>query len=139
MEIEDVPIDGEELLKAGSRDENQRAPNLSPKIKPIDRRQSVWTALDVENLVPPGHKVRAIWDLAGRMDLSALRQQIRSREGAAGQAAEDPRLLVSIWIYAYSEGVSSSREISERLKHKPALMWLAGLRTISHARLSNFH
>jgi hypothetical protein len=36
MEIEDVPIDGEELLKAGSRDENQRAPNLSPKIKPID-------------------------------------------------------------------------------------------------------
>jgi transposase len=82
--------------------------------------------------------VRAIWELTGRMDLSELRQRIRSRQGEAGQAAEDPQLLISIWIYAYSEGVSSSREVAARLEHEPALMWLAGLRTISHATLSNF-
>jgi transposase len=113
-------------------------PNLTPKIKPIDRRQSVFVPLDVENLVGAEHKARAIWTLTGKMDLSELRNRIKSRQGQPGQAAEDPRLLISIWIYAYSEGVSSSREVSDRLEHEPALMWLAGLRTISHATLANF-
>jgi len=117
--------------------ENRR-PNLLPKIKRIDRRQSVFVCLDVENLVGTDHKVRAIWDLTGKMDLSELRQRIKSRQGEAGQAAEDPQLLISIWIYAYSEGVSSSREVANRLEHEPGLMWLCGLRTISHATLSNF-
>jgi transposase len=113
-------------------------PNLFPKIKPIDRKQSVFAVLDVENLVGPSDKVRAIWALTGKMDLRELRERIKSRQGEAGQAGEDPQLLISIWIYAYSEGISSSRGVAERLKYEPGLMWLAGLRTISHATLSNF-
>lgn len=116
----------------------ERAGNLSPKIKPINRKQSVFVPLDVENLVGADHKVRAIWTLSGLFDLSELLERIKSRQGETGQGAEDPRLLLSIWIYAYSEGVSSSREVAERLEHEPGLMWLAGLRTISHATLSNF-
>ena len=116
----------------------ERAGNLSPKIKPINRKQSVFLPLDVENLVGADHKVRAIWTLSGLFDLSELLERIKSRQGETGQGAEDPRLLLSIWIYAYSEGVSSSREVADRLQHEPGLMWLAGLRTISHATLSNF-
>jgi transposase len=138
MEIQDVGPAGEGRGRAPAEPAEKWQPNLAPKIKPIDRKQSVFVPLDVENLVGPDHKVRAIWALTGRMDLNPLRERIKSRQGEAGQAAEDPQLLISIWIYAYSEGVSSSREVADRLEHEPALMWLAGLRTISHATLSNF-
>jgi transposase len=110
----------------------------SPKIKFIDRDQSAFVSVWVENLVGADDKVRAIWDLAGRMDLSRLREKIVSRQGAAGQAAEDPQLLVAIWVWSYSEGVSSSRQVEHLIEHEPALMWLCGLRTISHATLANF-
>ena len=116
----------------------KREPNLTPKIKPIHRDQAVFIPLDVENLVGPDHKIRAIWELTGRMDLSRLRESIVWKQGEAGQAAWDPQLLVSIWVYAYSEGISSSREVAERMGHEPAMMWLAGLERISHATLANF-
>lgn len=125
-------------MSAMTSDERTGESKAPAKIKPIDRRQSVWMPVDVEGLVGPDHKVRAIWELAGRLDLSKLLEQIKSREGQAGQAAEDPRLLISLWVYAYSEGISSSREVSARLEYEPAFLWLAGLRRISHATLSNF-
>lgn len=138
MEIQSVATERREPLEEINGQAVAGQANLLPKIKPIDRKQSVLIPLDVEKLVGPDHKVRAIWELTGRMDLRELRERIRSRQGEAGQAAEDPRLLISIWIYSYSEGVSSSREVAARLKHEPALMWMAGLRRISHATLSNF-
>jgi transposase len=125
-------------MATSSEPAGKPAPNLSPKIKAIDRKQSAWVPVDVETLVGRNHKIRAIWELTERFDLSELRQRIKSKEGEAGQAAEDPRLLISIWIYAYSEGVSSSRDVAERMDREAALMWLAGLRKISHATLSNF-
>ena len=38
----------------------------------VDRRQLIWTMLDVERLVDEDHPVRAIWELVGRLDLSAF-------------------------------------------------------------------
>lgn len=113
-------------------------PDARPKIKPIDRDQSAFVSLWVESLVSADDKVRAIWDLTGRMDLSRLYGRIVSREGAAGQAAEDPRLLVAVWVWSYSEGVSSSRQLEHLIGQEPALMWLCGLGRISHATLANF-
>jgi transposase len=116
----------------------EHSPGGVAKIKRIDRNQSAFVALDVENLVGSEDKVRAIWELTGRMDLSALVARIVSKEGSAGQAHEDPRLLIAIWVWCYSEGVSSSRQVEHLIGHEPALMWLCGLRGISHATLSNF-
>src|SRR6201993_3855672 len=123
---------------AGPEKTVERKEASAPKIKGIDRAQSALVALDVENLVGAADKVRAIWDLTCRMDFSDLLKGIVSKEGSAGQAHEDPRLLVAIWVWAYSEGISSSRRIEDSMAHEPALMWLSGLRTISHASLSNF-
>ena len=77
-----------------------------------NRNQLLLRPVDVERLVPGDHEVRAIWDLAGRLDLTAYRRDIRAVEGKAGSPAFDPRLLVSLWIYALSKGVGSAREIS---------------------------
>ena len=91
--------------------DRRRKAEGAPKIKRIDRDQSAFVSLCVENLVGADDKVRAIWELTGRMDLSRLYEPIVSRENEAGQAAEDPRLLVAIWVWCYSEGISSSRQV----------------------------
>jgi transposase len=90
-----------------------------PKVKPIDRDQGLLRSVIVDELVAPDHKVRAIWDLTGQLDLSGLEAKIRSREGQAGRAAWDPRLLLSVWLYAYSEQVTSAREIEALMAYEP--------------------
>lgn len=116
----------------------QPRPPGPPKLKPIDRSQGLLRPVIVEELVAPDHKVRAIWDLTGQLDLSGWEATIRSREGQVGRAAWDPRLLLSVWLYAYSEQVSSAREIERLLEYEPGLMWLAGLGEVNHHTLSDF-
>jgi len=109
-----------------------------PKLKPIDRDQGLLRTVIVEELVPPDHKVRAIWDLAGQLDLSPYLAKIRSQQGEAGCSAWDPRLLLSVWTYALSEQVNSAREIERMMAYEPGMMWLAGLGEVNHHSLSDF-
>jgi len=88
--------------------------------------------------VGPDHKVRAIWDLTGELDLSGFFQNIRSRQGQAGSPAWNPRLLLSVWLYSYSEQVSSAREIARLMEYEPGLMWLSGLGEVNYHTLADF-
>ena len=81
------------------------------RLKPVNRQQMILRAVDVEKLIEPEHTARAIWEWVGRLDLRGFTAAIESVEGEAGRPAYDPRLLISLWIYAYSEGVSSAREV----------------------------
>lgn len=65
--------------------------------------------MDIEKLVDEDPCVRAIWELAGRLDLRLYHEQIAAVEGIAGREHTDPRLLISLWLYAYSRGISSAR------------------------------
>lgn len=111
---------------------------LRPRVRPIDRSQLTWQMLDVECLIDEDHPARAVWTFAGRLNLEPFYKPIEAVEGAAGRAPWDPRLLVSLWIYAYSRGISSAREISRRCIYEPAFMWLCGLGQINHHTLSDF-
>jgi transposase len=104
----------------------------------VDHRQLCWTMLDVERLVDEDHPARAIWELVGQLDLSAFADRIGSLEGSAGRSAFDPQLLVSLWIYAYSRGIGSAREVERRCEHDPGFRWLTGLLIINHHTLSDF-
>jgi transposase len=108
------------------------------RLKRVNRQQMVLRAVDVEKLIEPDHAARAIWELVGRLDLSRFRAEIESVEGEAGRPAFDPQLLISLWIYAYSEGVSSAREIERRCEYHPAYQWLTGLEAVNHHTLSDF-
>jgi hypothetical protein len=47
-------------------------------------------------------------------------------------------LPVSPWIRAYSEGVSSAREIEREMEWEPGFQWLGGLEKVNHHTLSDF-
>lgn len=98
----------------------------------------VLRTVDVELLIDEEHSARSIWELVGRLDLSLYYAQIASIQGRAGREHTDPQLLISLWLYAYSRGISSAREIARQCEYEPAFEWLCGLEPISHRTLSGF-
>lgn len=114
------------------------AESVRPRVRVVDRSQMTWQMLDVERLIEPDHPARAIWDLVGRLKLEGFYAPIEAVEGGAGRTPWDPRLLISLWIYAYSRGISSAREVARRCTYEPAFQWLCGLGEINHHTLSDF-
>lgn len=72
------------------------APRAVPRLVSINRQQLVLRSMDVEKLIDEDHCVRAIWALAGRLDLRRYHEQIAAVEGIAGRKHTDPQLLISL-------------------------------------------
>lgn len=108
------------------------------RLASIDRSQLVLHSIDVERLIDEDHSARSIWKLIGRLNLSKYHAEIASVEGGAGRDHTAPQLLISLWLYAHSEGISSAREIARRSQFEPGMQWLCGLRPVSHRTLSGF-
>jgi len=106
--------------------------------KEINRQQLLLRPVEVEKLVDLDHPVRAIWELVGRLNLEPFYAVIESVEGVAGRPVWDPQLLISLWIYAYKDGVSSAREIARLCEYHPAYQWLTGLEVVNYHTLADF-
>ena len=107
-------------------------------IRPINRQQMSWRAVDVERLIGEDHRARAIWTLVGRLDLKRFYDGIESSVEEGGRPAFDPQLLISLWVYAYSEGIGSAREVARRCEYDPAFQWLTGLEEVNYHTLASF-
>src|ERR1700719_4887 len=116
----------------------ENSSNKQPLIRPINRQQMSWRAVDVERLIGEDHRARAIWTLVGRLDLSRFYESIESSVEEGGRPAIDPQLLISLWIYAYSEGIGSAREVARRCEFDPAFQWLTGLEEVNYHTLADF-
>ena len=109
-----------------------------PLIRYVNRQQMSWRAVDVEHLIGEDHPARAIWALVGRLNLSAFYQAIESSTEEGGRPAFDPQLLISLWVYAYSQGLGSAREVARRCEYDPAFQWLTGLQEVNYHTLADF-
>ena len=108
------------------QDQKPRRQGGKPRYEAIDREQLCWRAVDMERLIGEEHPARAIWEFVGRLDMSGYREEVRAVEGKAGRPGWEPRLLISLWVYAYSEGVGSARAIEELCEWEPGYQWLTG-------------
>src|SRR5258708_23610035 len=87
-----------------------------PLIRPINRQQMSWRAVDVERLIGEDHRARAIWTLVGRLDLQRFYEDIESSAEQGGRPAIDPQLLISLWGYGYSGGLGAARGGGRRVE-----------------------
>jgi transposase len=118
---------------------SQENPSLKqPLIRFVNRQQMSWRAVDVEKLIGEDHAARAIWEIVGRLDLSSFYQAIGSSQEQGGCPAFDPQLLISLWVYAYSQGIGSAREVARRCAYDPAFQWLTGLEEVNYHTLADF-
>jgi Transposase DDE domain/Transposase domain (DUF772) len=46
--------------------------------------------------------------------------------------------LISLWVYAYSQGIGSAREVARRCEFDPAFQWLTGLEEVNYHTLADF-
>jgi transposase len=113
-------------------------PPARPRVKPVDRSQLTWRVVDLEHLIEEDHPARAIWALAGELNLAGFYAPIAAVEGVAGRTPWDPRLLVSLWLYAYSRGLGSARELARRCPCDPGFEWLCGMEPINYHTLADF-
>jgi transposase len=118
------------------RDEGERAGK--PRFQPIDREQLFWRMVNVEQLIGEDHAARAIWEFVGKLDLSSYTGEIRAVEGKAGRPAFNPQLMISLWVYAYGQGVGSARAIEQLCECDPAYQWLTGTAVVNAHSLSEF-
>jgi transposase len=109
-----------------------------PRFEPINRKQFVLRSIDVEALIEADHAARNIWEVLGELELSRFAAKVKAVQGGAGRNAWDPRLLIGMWLYAYSRGISSAREIERQCNYEPGLQWLTGLQVVNHHTLSDF-
>src|SRR5690349_15289197 len=81
----------------------------TPRVREPERRQSEMRFEAPEDLLPPAHPARVLWDVVGTLDLSPFLAQTKSVEGAAGRDVLSPRMLLTLWLFAIIKGISSAR------------------------------
>jgi transposase len=110
----------------------------APRLVEPNRKQIELRPQDLESLLPPCHRARAIWAVVERLDLSRFYDPIKARGSRAGRAATDPRVLVALWLYATSEGVGSAHELERLCTYHDAYRWLRGGVPVNYHTLSDF-
>ena len=103
-----------------------------------NRAQVRLEAVDLETLVPPDHRVRAVWSFVEGLDLTVLHDTIKARGAVAGRPAIDPMILLALWLYATVDGVGSARALARLCEHHTIYRWVCGAVSVSHATLSAF-
>jgi transposase len=79
-----------------------------------------------------------VWELVRRWDLGAFLAVIKARGQAPGRASTDPLILIGLWLYAYTQGVGSARELARLCEIHPAYLWILGGVSVNHHTLSDF-
>jgi transposase len=80
--------------------------------RPVDRDQPFLLPPDMRQWLPARHPVWLVIEAVRLLDTSAF--HARRRTGGAGAAGYDPDMMLTLLIWAYANGVTSSRRI-ERL------------------------
>lgn len=108
------------------------------RIKCPVRNQIEFIHSSIDDLIPEDHSVRNIWNYVSQIDLSPFLSKIKSTETNPGRPAIDPKILLSLWIYAISEGIGSARVIDRYCKEHLAFRWLCGGVSVNYHSISDF-
>ena len=110
----------------------------TPRVLVPVRNQLELRPIDLEATLGPEHPARSVWAFVERLDLSTLYEAIGSRDGGGGRPAIDPRILVTLWLYATIDGVGSARAVARLCAQHDAYRWICGGVSVNHHTLSDF-
>jgi len=128
----------EDLAEAGEASPMKPVGRGAPRLQRAVRNQVELRACDLESILAPDHRARAVWQFVQSLDLGALQADIRAVEGAPGRPPIDPAILVALWLYATLDGVGSARELDRLCHSEDAYRWLCGGVGVNYHTLSDF-
>jgi transposase len=115
--------------------------NARPRLRFANRAQATMRVCALDELIPDDHQVRVVWDYVAGLDLSTLLAQVQAREARAGAPATDPRIFMTLWLYATLRGVGSARELARRCDPdcgEVPFQWICGEVTVNYHTLADF-
>jgi transposase len=92
--------------------------------------------VDMREWLPPNHLVWFVLETVEALDTIAL--EGTRRRGGAGAAGYDPRMLFGLLVYAYCQGVRSSRQIERMCLTDVAFRVLCAQDGPDHAMIARF-
>ncbi|MFT7646262.1 MAG: transposase [Candidatus Poriferisodalaceae bacterium] len=119
------------------RDMALRAPAGTAKtFRSYGQGQSFLLPPSLDDWLPDGHTAWFVSEVVDDMlDLTAVYGSYMNKTGAP---LFDPRMMLKLVIYAYSTGVTSSREIERRCQVDVALRWLSANTAPDYRSVSRF-
>ena len=108
------------------------------RLRYAQRQQVEFQQCSLDELLPEDHEARIVWDYVCGLDLAALVEPIQAVESGPGQAPADPRILMTLWLYATLRGVGSARELHRLCEHHAAYRWICGGVSMNYHTLSDF-
>jgi len=103
-----------------------------------ERRQIEFRPLALDHLLAEDHAARLIWAYVEGLDLTLLYQKIKAVDGNAGRNPIDPKILLSLWLFATVEGVTSARRLAKLCQEHLAYLWICGEVSVNYHTLSDF-
>ena len=108
------------------------------RLRKPDRSQVMMRMECGDELLPQSHQARVIWSVVQKLEVSAFCEPIKARDGVCGRDSTDPRLLISLWLYAATRGVGSARELNRLCTESKPYQWLCGGVSMNYHTLSDF-
>jgi transposase len=113
-------------------------PDPNCRLRLPERNQVEIRFLALDQLLPDDHQARVVWAYVEGLDLTPLYQAIQARQGVAGRDANDPRILMALWLYATLDGVGSARRLDQLCQESLPYQWLAGGVSMNYHSLADF-
>jgi transposase len=96
--------------------------------------QGTFFPSNIFNLLPEDHECVIYNEIFEQIDVTSLYKNY----SVLGQNAYNPKLLISVLIYAYSQGLFSSRQIAEKLRLDIGFMYIGQMQKPNFRVLSDF-
>jgi transposase len=126
FEVEEVPVPPKNVTPAGA----------AKRFREYNQSQSFLLPPSLDDWLPEDHEARFISDVVeDLLDLSAIYD---SYVKADGYPPYDPSMMLKLLLYAYSTGVTSSREMERCCHVNVAFRWLAANAAPDYRSISRF-
>ncbi len=126
FEVQGEPVRPPEKVPAG----------VNKRFRDYDQSQSFLLPPSLDDWLPENHEARFISDVAENLlDLSCVYD---SYTEASGAPPYDPTMMLKLLLYAYSIGVTSSREMERRCHVDVAFRWLSANAAPDYRSISRF-
>ena len=109
---------------------------MAKGFRPVDRDQRFLLPPDMREWLPAGHLVWFVLDAVEALDLAQFRAGYKL--GRAGRAAYDPRMMLTLLVYAYAVGQRSSRQIERLCGVDVAFRLICAQDAPDHATIARF-
>lgn len=105
-----------------------------PKFKEYNQNQPMLLPPDIKNLIPSDHICFTIDNLVNDLDISAINKTYSD----LGAPAYDPKMMIKLLFYSYTQGIRSSRKIERLANENIVYRYLSANQETDHGTICLF-